>query len=555
MRFSNNKTEKNKKSIYKGIIWRSTYAILMTILSLELMFFSTYMDTSLAKNSSSKIIDTDGDGYLDNVDPNVYEWDVGMRDLAIFASLAYEDVSDNMIRTSKYRNITKNDLGYQQYLQCMYKSETDGKYCFVNSKLKGFDGIKITDKLSLYKENGPEYIFYNFADASEVSKWDIVDHKTQASVSFSNESGMFTATTFKNGNNIVIAFRGTDFDDILEWMQDILGYGFIGYHGQEEFAQEYVTRIADIYSDSKYKIYITGHSLGGYLAQIGAAQLIQDNKAQNLEQVVYFNGMGLKFNQLLPSKIQDKAQVALKSWANGDNLISYSTGGDPVSALGTHYGKTIVLPASPIAIQHHKGQMENLQLNLIGVDLTSTSHSRRLSNLLKLIEKTTFIKNDTNISKYYKQYGFTSLLDFMWTAHETDSFLYNLDQGTRSWKNYIKQDEAPTCTMKLSSSTVKLRKNITLTIECIEDNKLVDKTINKNNIKVETAINRIRVEKISGPTETKLSNGDTKYTWKVTLKGILTGDTKVSLLKDSLKDEAGNGNAKIISSNIKVTLR
>ena len=37
--------------------------------------------------------DTDGDGYIDGADENKMEWDVGDRDLAMFAALAYEDGS------------------------------------------------------------------------------------------------------------------------------------------------------------------------------------------------------------------------------------------------------------------------------------------------------------------------------------------------------------------------------------------------------------------------------------------------------------------------------
>ena len=38
--------------------------------------------------------------------------------------------------------------------------------------------------------------------------------------------------TFKRGSDIVIAYRGTDFDDIGDWMQDFF-YGLVGYAGQE----------------------------------------------------------------------------------------------------------------------------------------------------------------------------------------------------------------------------------------------------------------------------------------------------------------------------------
>ena len=42
--------------------------------------------------------DTDGDGYIDGADENKMEWDVGDRDLAMFAALAYEDGSQYISR-------------------------------------------------------------------------------------------------------------------------------------------------------------------------------------------------------------------------------------------------------------------------------------------------------------------------------------------------------------------------------------------------------------------------------------------------------------------------
>ena len=64
----------------------------------------------------------------------------------------------------------------------------------------------------------------------------------------------------------------------------------------EALAEQYAMRIYNNYiaGNENAKLYITGHSLGGYLAQIGAAKLINTGNWLCLKKVVYFNGMGIE---------------------------------------------------------------------------------------------------------------------------------------------------------------------------------------------------------------------------------------------------------------------
>ena len=84
----------------------------------------------------------------------------------------------------------------------------------------------------------------------------------------------------KRGNNYVIAYRGTDYPDVSEWLQD-LKYTF-GSHEQAEQAYKYAqaeyNRIMSENKNAEVNIYTTGHSLGAYLAQIGGAAIIDLGK-------------------------------------------------------------------------------------------------------------------------------------------------------------------------------------------------------------------------------------------------------------------------------------
>lgn len=119
--------------------------------------------------SSPILPDTDKDGYWDAADSNRLAWNVGSRDLAIFAALAYEDGSN--------------------YISKMYKA----------SDIKGSE-----------EEPGERYYFLDGATLQEnktdygiSEKWKIVDYVN----TWEDIDTYFSATTFKNGNNIVIAYR------------------------------------------------------------------------------------------------------------------------------------------------------------------------------------------------------------------------------------------------------------------------------------------------------------------------------------------------------------
>lgn len=328
-------------------------------------------------NASPVDDDTDDDGYVDGIDDNPMDWDVGDRDLAMFAALAYEDG--------------------ENYVNKMY-TESD---------------ILGDENADSDKNRGQSYYFLDYAETNEISnKWKIVDFTDK----WTDLDTYFSATTFKNKDNIVIAYRGTN-EKIGEWVNNIFGVGILNYHSEEGQARAYAKKIADRYPGCK--IYITGHSLGGYLTQIGTAELLENRPNVNIQQVSYFNGIGLKYNKIL-FWTKNKEMNLLKDFSNNgknDKLISYNINGDVVSALGVHSGEEIGFDAAPDARENHREKHGTSSLN----DFISLN----ISGLLTLI-------SSININYYYYYYDVKSIMEYFWITHETDSFFYYLNQGTRN---------------------------------------------------------------------------------------------------------------------------
>lgn len=399
----------------------------------KLFTFALILLTLIGNSSTTKITTTAKEYESSSTST------VSTRELALLASIAYEDIPDDRnYKLSKEQTNADLDCfdskGNFKKNNCFYKSVNDGYVTLANSDAKVYryiEGMSERKYNSLVStvtaskfEDGEQYYFLNFATAKELEDkgWKIYDYATGDTVEKMRKAvekifkdtiswqGVFSVVTFKKGNNYVIAYRGTDYPDLLEWIQDV-GYAINGKHAEAVLAYNYAQEIYEkiLKETPNAKIYVTGHSLGGYLAQVGGAAIIdkeanktykeqgveaqkqyqnyEEYKADyykgnsHLEQVAYFNGMGVDGiflasdfsvqvqNALVYlSKYEKDGKIASDPSVSASNktlnysnnskssgrLVLYSMDGDPISSIGLHFGEIYKLEAGADAITNHR---------------------------------------------------------------------------------------------------------------------------------------------------------------------------------------------------------
>lgn len=481
--------------------------------------------------STDTTSDSDGDGYIDSEDSNPDKWNVGERDLLMFATLAYEPAKgkyylDNGGEGDKKNwSDTKTEIDYvcpdTDSNGKIIKSNPavdKGKYSIEKSCMideQKMVGMKAEDNQMLgnlvfyrWQTVGNDYYFAGmdqngdaeyYAKVDEVNKWAIVDYTSKPTVKAFKTGGNFEATTFRYDNNFVIAYRGTDFADLIEWMADVIGYGVLDTLGNyEKEAENYAKTIIEKYTKEyenaktgeKPNFYITGHSLGGYLAQVGAAYVVNDANnvigRENLRDVIYFNGMGIGFNDGLKLSLDksvllgswdeavasknEKYQQLLK-WSKGENdstpglhkVICYHNYGDPISALGIHVQKQGFYVA-PGAIRRHMDDKSVSQL------LTRNNLVKKVTvSLLNGANRIFQVSNLSEVAKYYDYYNkqyrkplkALSVADLMWFAHEPSaSLFYNINQGVRGAKKQIEVSTSASYAANKKTATYTFNANV-----------------------------------------------------------------------------------------------
>lgn len=521
---SSNNNQNNKKIIqFKDII-----SILLVILIISLSICSVLANSYTVPHNT-----------------------VTARNLAMFASLAYADLENIETYADKLNLKSKTTLN----LLTEIKSDNltfDEIDMVTDEQLRNIQsntmllGIPLSDE----KENTYDYLFYGLASTDEIKDWKIVNY-TKFDTTVAKGTAQFAAMTFKKDNDIVIAYRGTDFDDIGDWLQDIC-YGLVGYAGQEGVTQDYAKIVAEYYTrnNNDVHIYVTGHSLGGYLAQIGGAALASDkNYVDNLKEISYFNGMGLKFwsnivkniSSLTQYKInntklkelksdtshintiQNNAKYSLTNFKNnGGTVNAYHINGDIVSSLGTHIGTKIGYDAHNICINHHNGNQSTTKVaNEIEKKLTK--------GLFKIISP--FLNDE--VSKYIDKYSPSDLLDYVWITHETDSFFGVLPYEDGSLPASINIELSVPSKIKRNKTA-----NATLTVTTIGGS-LKDSTLKTNNFVLSNKAS-LKLTSVSKPVITKQKNGY-KYVYTLRLKGgSVIGISKLNLKANVLTMNINN---------------
>lgn len=215
-------------------------------------------------NSHPLLYDTDGDGISDKEDSQIFVWNVTLRDMVMFMELVYRD--------DQYIN---EILDENREVIALYGNRLE--YAMMHNELSPFWKVKET---------------YHLGEG-----FDAVLFETQSRYPY-----------LKDGTVQVLGIRGTkgarDVDDDLAI--------FLGTNPRQANVLEELLKQYD--SDpSVTNLYVTGHSLGGYLAQRG---LIEANKKGYTwyKQAYTFNAPKIKgnlFNSWL-SRLADEGNELMR---------------------------------------------------------------------------------------------------------------------------------------------------------------------------------------------------------------------------------------------------
>ena len=131
----------------------------------------------------------------------------------------------------------------------------------------------------------------------------------------------FYAALYSSDGQYVLTFRGTEgWKNIPDVATDVLQVFWLPTT-QYDVAADITKYIAALHPN----LILTGHSLGGGMAQYSAAQNSSNTKA------VVFNAAGLQINNMV---------------GNGDKVVNFSIDNDPVSAFGGQWGNRYTLPSN-----------------------------------------------------------------------------------------------------------------------------------------------------------------------------------------------------------------
>lgn len=174
--------------------------------------------------------------------------------------------------------------------------------------------------------------FAGYTNASELKGWKMVDCIINENL---KNMGGFSVVTYKKGNNIVIAFRGTDSGVISENFEYIIPRR---EHSQVKYLIQYIDSLRHkSFIKNDTKIYIAGHSLGGYLAIYGLGKILKMKELKDkVVKVITFNALGLGY-------IIDKSIEKELSESAVSILFNYAIKGDIISIIGKHFTKLIYL--------------------------------------------------------------------------------------------------------------------------------------------------------------------------------------------------------------------
>ena len=194
----------------------------------ELYVYSKNGKEYLGYYSHPLLEDSDGDGLLDNEDDNKTKWYMTDRDAVLFMELSY--------RNDEY---IKKILDHKNLFPYLYRERQE--YKMMHNELAPFWKLK----KSFHTDNGLDAVLF----------------ETKSDFPY-----------LKNGTVQMLAIRGTNSNEINDLTNDLVLFG----GNQPTQVNDIRKVIEELAKDSSVtNLYITGHSLGGYLAQIAAVEAYQ----------------------------------------------------------------------------------------------------------------------------------------------------------------------------------------------------------------------------------------------------------------------------------------
>ena len=298
--------------------------------------------------------DTDGDGYDDADEQVIFksrgmkddfgrefssgDWNVGFRDLLMFSKLAYFDFENEK------DSINKKFSRGKRLSEISLKEWKNNVYGKVNEEGKYFGSEEFHD-LKFYRDDSLDRAFF--------TNWRFLGQSKLEYYELKHFGGVTSSVSyFKNGSNLVIAFRGTD-EELEKATDSILLLGT--RTAVQGIARKQIRDILDnVFSKGNiYKfqeienVYITGHSLGGYQAYYAFLEMnelmkIYKNKPDSKYRfvknvsVVNFNGPGIKYAYNELEKLYDANPNSVRAFRTiGRTVISNSLNA-AIVGLGKH---------------------------------------------------------------------------------------------------------------------------------------------------------------------------------------------------------------------------
>ena len=210
----------------------------------ELYIYKKDGKTYLGYDIHPRLADTDGDGLNDKEDRDKLIWNISARDMAMFMNLAYE--SDESVK-----NILSNKLPVVL--------EKDKIKRLTHSELSPYWTVKQT----FHQNNGLDAVLFETKNNFPFLKGEKIQ---------------------------VLAFAGTNMGQGGDLKADI-ALAFGNESNQSEAAKELINSFRN--NKEFTNLYITGHSLGGYLA-LRASVLAEKNKYNYYRETYTFNAPRIK---------------------------------------------------------------------------------------------------------------------------------------------------------------------------------------------------------------------------------------------------------------------